>query len=127
MPYDPKRHGPKRIVGPGFHDQVYRVVIQVPAGFVTTYGDVATVLGMRSVARHVGYALAGLPSERRDVPWHRVVNGRGRISHADPGRQRALLHDEGVSVNDDGRIVDFSQVRLELEFLRQHAPGAEPA
>ena len=60
MPYDPLRHGPKRIVGPGFHEQVYAIVKQVPKGFVTTYGDVGRQLGSSRVARHVGFALAGL-------------------------------------------------------------------
>ena len=47
----------------GFHQRVYQVVGQVPIGRVTTYGDVATVLGSPRVARHVGWALAALVDE----------------------------------------------------------------
>ena len=49
-PYDPARHGPKRIVGPGFHEQVFALVRQVPAGALTTYGDVGAALGSKNVA-----------------------------------------------------------------------------
>ena len=30
VPYDPDRHGPHRVVGPGFHGRVYSVVERVP-------------------------------------------------------------------------------------------------
>ncbi|MEM7256905.1 MAG: hypothetical protein AAF404_05905 [Pseudomonadota bacterium] len=31
-----------------------------------------------------------------DVPWQRVVNSQGKISHPEAGKQITLLHDEGV-------------------------------
>ena len=103
---------PDRVVTPGFHARVYAVVRQVPAGSVTTYGDVAAVLGSPRVARHVGWALAALREE--DVPWHRVINAQGRISHrGDTGRgelQRALLEREGV-VFDARDRVDLKRLR----------------
>ncbi|MAG56191.1 MAG: methyltransferase [Planctomycetes bacterium] len=115
MPYEPSKHGPRRVVGPGFHELVYGTVQQVPPGRVTTYGDVAGKLGLRTVARHVGYALAAIP-EDLDVPWHRVVNGRGRLSPRDEGdgfsqEQRRRLEAEGVEVNPDGRVADFAALR----------------
>lgn len=116
MPYDSSRHGPRRVVGPGFHDQVYAIVKDVPAGCVTTYGDVAAQLGLRSVARHVGFALAALEPGQADVPWHRVVNGQGRLSARGAAsscskEQRQRLVAEGVAVTTDGRVEDFRRVR----------------
>jgi methylated-DNA-protein-cysteine methyltransferase-like protein len=88
----------ERVVKEGFHARVYARVKEVPAGFVTTYGDVAAALGSPRVARHVGWALAALTDE--ETPWHRVINAKGRISfRGDTGRgelQRALLEEEGV-------------------------------
>lgn len=96
----------RRVVGPGFHEQVYRVVAGVPAGWVTTYGDVAAALGSPRVARHVGWALASLQDDQ--VPWHRVINAQGRISFkGDTPRavlQRALLEREGIGFTRTGRI-----------------------
>jgi len=104
-----------RVVKPGFVADVARVVRTIPRGRVMTYGDVAGVLGARSVARHVGFALAALP-EGSDVPWHRVVNARGEPSARSDGVgddvQRARLTAEGISFDARGRIVDFAQVRM---------------
>ena len=112
-PYEPLRHGPVRIVGPGFHARVHDLLRTVPAGEVTTYGDLAGALGARSVARQVGFALAAVP-EGSDVPWHRVVDGRGAITRpgtASARRQIALLRAEGVRIGRDGRVADFAVVR----------------
>ena len=120
MPYAPERHGPERNVGPGFHERVYALVKRVPPGRVTTYGDLAAALGLRSVARHVGFALAALPEDRVDVPWHRVINGRGRLSSrgggAQSARQKRYLVVEGIAVSPHGRIVDFACLRFDLSL-----------
>ena len=110
----PRKGEPGRVVGPGFHADVALVVRRVPAGRVATYGDIAGALGSRRVARHVGFALAAMNTD--DVPWHRIVNGRGRIS-LDGGalaEQALRLIAEGVHVDETGRIATFSSVRLSL-------------
>lgn len=130
LPHPAARREP-RVVGPGFNGRVYAVVRTVPAGAVTTYGDVATVLGSPRVARHVGFALAALDDP--SVPWHRVINSRGRISFkGDVGRgrvQRALLEQEGV-VFDDAERVDLRSLRHVFDLaelpaeVRDALPGA---
>ncbi len=93
---------------------MYDLVRAVPPGRVMTYGAIAACLEppphvaraayVRIGPRWVGYALARCPE---DVPWHRVVNARGGISPR-PGHgphvQRALLLQEGVAFEKDGRI-----------------------
>jgi methylated-DNA-protein-cysteine methyltransferase-like protein len=116
MSYDPTRHGPRRIVGPGFHAQVAALVRTVPRGAVTTYGDLAAALGRRGVARQVGWALAALPAGS-SVPWWRVVAAGGRLPRdgtAAGRRHAACLRKEGVAVR-SGRVVDFAR--------RRAAPG----
>jgi len=39
MPYDPERHGPQRITGPGFHARVHALVSGVPAGATASFGE----------------------------------------------------------------------------------------
>ncbi len=103
-------------MGPGFHAKVYAVVRRVPPGRVTTYGDVATLLGSPRVARHVGWALSALRSDggHADVPWHRVINSRGRISARGQvwraTDQHLRLVAEGVVFNESG-AVDLRQFR----------------
>lgn len=107
-----------KVVGPGFHQAVFELVRQVPAGRVTTYGDVAGFLGSRRVARHVGFALAALTDPT--VPWHRVINAQGRISFkGDTERaqhQRALLEQDGVEFD--------ARDRVDLKTLRWSFPDA---
>ena len=84
---------------------VWRVVRRVPAGRVATYGQIAAEAGRAGHARFVGYALHALP-EDSTVPWHRIINARGRISLPGTGTslQAALLRREGVEVTRSGRI-----------------------
>ena len=102
-----------------FDERVYALVVQIPAGRVCAYGDVAAALGSPRAARQVGFALARLPHDRAEaVPWHRVINARGMISGQDdlmrPELQRELLRSEGVVFNsahrcalDRLRFLDF--------------------
>ena len=115
MPYDPARHGPRRIVGEGFHQKVAALVRTVPRGAVTTYGDLATALGSRGVARQVGWALAALPAGTK-VPWWRVVAAGGRLPRSNTAagrRHAALLKKEGIAVT-AGRVADFAHRRAAL-------------
>ncbi len=105
---------------------MFAVVRQVPPGYVTTYGQVATLLGSPRVARQVGYAMAGADHADADVPWHRVINAQGAISdRGDFGRveeQRARLEAEGIEFNDNGRV-DLKRFRYSFpDFVWPEQP-----
>lgn len=89
-----------------FTRRVKAILRQVPRGQVVTYGLVAALAGNHRAARQVTWILHA-SSERDRLPWHRVVNGRGRISLA-PGQgyelQRSLLEAEGVELGLGDRI-----------------------
>jgi len=106
--------GEPRVVGPGFHARVFAVVRRVPAGHVTTYGQVAAALGSARVARQVGFAMAGACHADEYVPWHRVVNAKGAVSTRSGGDgaedQRELLEAEGVEFSASGRV-DLNRYR----------------
>ncbi len=84
--------------------RIWHIVARIPSGSVTTYGQVAEFAGLPGRARLVGHVLSRLPADTR-LPWHRVINSRGRISFpAGSGRrrlQRRRLEAEGVSFEDD--------------------------
>lgn len=94
----------------GTFEQVYAIVRKIPAGMVSTYGQIARLLGNPRLARVVGYAMSGCPYQ--DVPCHRVVNRFGDFSDAflpaGKDTQRMLLEMEGVPMTGDG-LVDLSQ------------------
>ena len=84
--------------------RVYDIVRQVPRGKVTTYGDVAQLVGQGCDARVVGYAMAVCPD---DVPWQRVINAQGKISPRSgdgPAKQQMRLEAEGIEFDARGKI-----------------------
>ncbi|WP_038180898.1 MGMT family protein [Vibrio rhizosphaerae] len=88
-----------------FLAQVFTVIHQIPAGRVSTYGDIAKMAGYPGYARHVGKALGQLP-KGSTLPWFRVINSKGEISLSGPDydRQRAELVAEGIPVSSNGKI-----------------------
>jgi len=91
----------------GHFSRVYALVAAIPSGQVTTYGQIASLLGDPRGARTVGWALHSNPYPGV-VPCHRVVNKRGELSggfaFGGPEVQRSLLEQEGVSFLPDGRV-----------------------
>ena len=86
---------------------VYSMVNQIPEGSVSTYGQIAALVGFPKHARQVGYALAALENNSR-VPWHRVINAKGKISPRGmdgcDDYQRLLLEEEGITFNNNNCI-----------------------
>lgn len=86
-------------------EQVYEIVARIPYGRVTTYGQIARMIGNPRLSRAVGYALNKSPE---GLPCHRVVNREGRLArafeHDGINEQRLLLEEEGVEFTLDGRV-----------------------
>jgi methylated-DNA-protein-cysteine methyltransferase-like protein len=78
-------------------DEVIARVRSVPAGFVTTYGDLSP-----GAPRFAGAVLS--QAHDPDVPWHRVVRADGSLAKGE--RQRNLLEAEGIPFR--GARVDMS-------------------
>ncbi|MFK8041805.1 MGMT family protein [Congregibacter sp.] len=85
--------------------RIWLTVCAIPAGKLSTYGDVAERAGLPGAARRVGAALRKLPPDSA-VPWYRVVNASGKSSlptgRNGTDRQRRLLADEGVLLGSGG-------------------------
>lgn len=102
---------------------MYQVVRQIPKGRVTSYGAIAAVLGAKSSARMVGWAMNGSHVVKPKVPAHRVVNRNGMLSgkhhFATPDKMQELLEKEGVMVKND-TVIDFKKLfwdpQTELEL-----------
>ncbi len=88
-------------------ERIYALARAVPHGKVTTYGQLGAMVGLSDM-RTVGDAMNASPE---DVPWQRVINSRGTISMGGGtgAKQRALLEQEGVVFDENGRV-DFAEV-----------------
>jgi methylated-DNA-[protein]-cysteine S-methyltransferase len=93
-----------------FTRRVLTVVRRIPAGRVSTYGDVAAAAGRPRAARAVGNIMR--ECKARDVPCHRVIAAAGRIGGYGGNLElkRALLRAEGILVS-GGKIREFSKKR----------------
>lgn len=82
--------------------EILFVVSEIPAGKVSSYGQIAALIGREKNARLVGRVLSQAGSYG-DFPCHRVVDHAGRLA---PGwsEQRSLLEAEGVAFKPDGRV-----------------------
>ena len=85
----------------------------IPPGRVTSYGAIATYLGIAGSSRMVGWAMNSSHTQRDDIPAHRVVNrvgmltGKNHFGGSDVMRE--LLEAEGVQV-DNNQVVHFEKV-----------------
>ncbi len=73
-----------------------------------TYGSIAEAAGNPQGSRQVARLLSS-SSKKYHLPWHRVVNSKGKISlKPEQGKelQEALLANEGVGIQDG--IIDLS-------------------
>ena len=91
-----------------FNEKCYTVLRKVPAGRVTTYGEIARALGC-SAFRAVGQAMNKNPYAP-EVPCHRVVASGGKIGGFASGCEHKIeiLKGEGVE-GIDGKVVDFEK------------------
>jgi len=80
---------------------------KIPEGKVATYGQLAKLIGYPNHSRYIGRALSQLDNTS-NVPWHRVVNTKGKISPRGfdgcDDYQKILLEEEGVVFNDKNCI-----------------------
>ena len=105
-----------------YYNHVWTFVRQIPHGKVATYGQIMKALprpeGVEeddyqvSASRWVGSAMAACPD---DVPWHRVINSQGKLSHQSGAYdQRQRLISEGVL---------FQKDKVDLKLFQWHEPG----
>ena len=85
-----------------FAQAVLDVVAGIPAGYVTTYGAIAQLLGRARNARQVG-KIRSRAELYGSYPCHRVVNHAGRTAPGWP-EQRTLLEREGVAFRENGLV-----------------------
>jgi methylated-DNA-protein-cysteine methyltransferase-like protein len=85
---------------------IWDVIAMIPAGQVSTYGNVARAAGLPRGARQAGYALRVAP-DGMNLPWHRIVGAGGRIAFPKGSthfrEQTRRLRAEGVKVV-DGKV-----------------------
>lgn len=83
--------------GSAFQIQVWRALLEIPPGAVSSYGRLAAAVGRSGAARAVGSAVGANPVALL-IPCHRIIRETGAVSgyRWGVGRKRALLAWEGA-------------------------------
>ena len=92
--------------------KVYKKLLQVPEGKVTTYGDLAKAVGLKNGQRVIGTIMKKNPFPVI-VPCHRVVKSNGKIGGYVYGERMKsqILVREGIKIK-AGRIMDFDKEKF---------------
>ena len=93
-----------------FSQRVKEIMKKIPPGKVATYGQIAAYAGNPHATRQVVWILHS-SSQKDKLPWHRVVNSKGRISlktNYGYETQKELLEKEGIKFDKDDNI-DFGR------------------
>lgn len=87
--------------------KIYKKLLEVPKGQITTYGELAKAVGLKNGQRIVGKIMNKNPYPVI-VPCHRVVMSTGKIGGYAYGEQIKinLLNDEGIQIK-NGKITDL--------------------
>jgi methylated-DNA-[protein]-cysteine S-methyltransferase len=85
--------------GTPFQQRVWRELLKIPKGSVTTYASIAKRVGKPKAVRAVANAIAANPWPLR-IPCHRVIRSDGKLGgYSGPGGtagKRKLLRNEGA-------------------------------
>ncbi|WNG19186.1 MGMT family protein [Cystobacter fuscus] len=112
-----------------YFERIHQIVEQVPRGQVSTYGDIALIVGGGCDARIVGLAMGDLGPRAVQVPWQRIINRSGGISTLEAVGQRERLRAEGVEFDEKGRVLleRFRWAGPTPEWAAQHGFTPLPA
>ena len=89
--------------------KVYKKLLDVPKGKITTYGDLAKAVGLKNGQRLIGKIMNKNPYPVL-VPCHRVVMSTGKIGGYVYGEivKMKMLSDEGMEIT-NGKIESFDK------------------
>ncbi len=101
-----------------FDQAIWKIVTNIKAGRVMSYGEVAHAAGYPRHARMVSKAMARSPEL---LPWHRVVRSNRtlafEVSSDAYKKQERLLKEEGVSILNGKVIPTKSDNDISLDEL----------
>ena len=100
---------PLHIEGTSFQLKVWRALLQIPAGELTTYSGVAEITGNSKASRAVGSAVGKNPIAYI-IPCHRVIHSTGLIGNYRWGssRKKAMIGRESALRDQGGMIQELT-------------------
>jgi methylated-DNA-[protein]-cysteine S-methyltransferase len=93
-----------------FEEKVYKKLLEVPPGKVTTYGELAKAVGLQNGQRLIGKIMNKNPYPVI-VPCHRVVKSDGKIGGYAWGEKvkANMLTKEGIKIK-NSKIISMDEI-----------------
>ncbi|HLC24082.1 MAG TPA: MGMT family protein [Nitrosopumilaceae archaeon] len=90
-------------------EKVYKKLLEVPKGKITTYGELAKAIGLKNGQRVIGKIMNKNPYPVI-VPCHRVIKSDGKIGGYAWGEKvkAKMLSNEGIKIK-NGKILDVEK------------------
>jgi methylated-DNA-[protein]-cysteine S-methyltransferase len=90
-------------------EKIYKKLLQVPKGQITTYGELAKAVGLKNGQRAVGRIMNKNPYPVI-IPCHRVVMSSRKVGGYAYGEnvKTKMLNDEGIKI-ENGKILDWEK------------------
>ena len=90
--------------------KIFKKLLEVPQGQITTYGELAKAVGLKNGQRSVGKIMNKNPYPVI-IPCHRVVMSTGKVGGYAYGERVKIkmLNDEGIKIK-NGKIVDLENI-----------------
>lgn len=87
--------------------KIFKKLLEVPKGQITTYGELAKAVGLKNGQRVVGKIMNKNPYPVI-IPCHRVIMSTGKIGGYAYGAnaKTKMLKDEGIEIK-NGKILDL--------------------
>ena len=87
--------------------KIYKKLLEVPKGKITTYGELAKAVGLKNGQRAVGKIMNKNPYPII-IPCHRVIKSDGKIGGYAYGEEikTNMLSKEGIKIQ-NGKILDL--------------------
>ena len=90
-------------------EKVYKKLLEIPKGKVTTYGELAKAIGLKNGQRVIGRIMNKNPYPVI-IPCHRVIKSNGKIGGYAWGEKikAKMLSNEGIKIK-NGKILDMKK------------------
>jgi len=95
-------------------EKIYKKLLQVPPGKITTYGELSRAVGFENGQRVIGQIMKKNPFPVI-IPCHRVVKSNGDIGGYAFGInvKKTMLSKEGICIKKD-RIENFKNIYFKI-------------
>ena len=96
-------------------ERIYKKLLQVPYGKITTYGELSRSVGLKNGQRVVGQIMKKNPFPVI-IPCHRVVKSNGDIGGYAFGInvKKTMLSKEGICIKKD--MIENAMVKKSIRF-----------